>query len=151
MALQTESQLDKVDWRILEALQRDCRLSFSALARLLHNSAPTVAARIRRMEDAGIITGYRVSLAPEKIGYALTAIIRVSAPEENCIALAKLIRDLPGVVESHRVTGVDRLIIKVVALSVEKLDDLVRRLSQYGTATVAITLSQHTNSVRCPS
>jgi Lrp/AsnC family transcriptional regulator, leucine-responsive regulatory protein len=148
MSLRPESRLARIDWCILEALQKDCRLSFSALARLLHLSAPTVAARVRRMEDAGIIVGYRVSLAPEKLGYAITAIIRVSAPEENCIALGALVRGLPCILESHRVTGTDRLIIKIVAPSVEKLDDIVQELSHHGTVTVAIVLSSRTNAVR---
>jgi Lrp/AsnC family leucine-responsive transcriptional regulator len=148
MTLRTESRLDRTDWRILEALQEDCRLSFSALARLLRLSAPTVAERVRRMEDAGIITGYRVLLAPEKIGFGITAIIRVSAPEENCTQIGTLIRRLPCVIESYRVTGTDRLVVRVIALSVEQLDDIVRELSRYGTATVAIVLAHRTKAVR---
>jgi Lrp/AsnC family transcriptional regulator, leucine-responsive regulatory protein len=146
--LQSKSRLDRIDWRILNALQEDCRHSFSALGRLLGLSAPTVAARVRRMEDAGIILGYRVSLAPEKLGYGITAMIRISAPEENCIRLGALIRSLPCVIESYRVTGTDRTVVKVVAPSVEELDDAVRQLSHHGTVTVAVILSYRTNAIR---
>jgi Lrp/AsnC family transcriptional regulator, leucine-responsive regulatory protein len=73
-----------MDWRILDALQEDSRQSFSKLGRRIGLSAPAVAERVRRMEGAGIITGYRVSIAMDKLGYAVTAIIRASAPEENC-------------------------------------------------------------------
>ena len=147
-SLRTENRLDRTDWRILEALQENCRLSFSALARRLGLSAPTVAERVRRMEDAGIITGFHTSVAFEKAGYGITAIIRVSAPEENCTKLGGLVRRLPCVVESYRVTGADRLVIKVAARSVEELDSIVRELSRLGTVTVAIILSHRTHVVR---
>jgi Lrp/AsnC family transcriptional regulator, leucine-responsive regulatory protein len=100
------------------------------------------------MEDAGIITGFHASVAFEKAGYGITAIIRVSAPEENCTRLGALVRRLPCVVESYRLTGTDRLVIKVAALSVETLDGIVRELSQLGTVTVAIILSHRTHVVR---
>jgi Lrp/AsnC family leucine-responsive transcriptional regulator len=151
MASRNERTLDKVDWRILDALQEDSRRSFSELGRRIRLSAPAVAERVRRMEAAGIITGYRVSLALEKLGYAVTAIIRVSAPEENCMRLGTLIRRLPGVIESHRVTGIDRLVFKVVASSVSQLDDIIRELSHFGTATVAIVLSSRTTAVGAPA
>ena len=88
MTSRIESSLDAVDWRILEVLQEDARCSYSKLGRRIGRSAPAVAERVRRIEGAGIITGYRVSLALDKLGYAMT-----------------LVRRLPNVIESHRVTG----------------------------------------------
>ncbi len=80
MALRNERLLDDTAWRILDALQADSRLSFSALGRRVGLSAPAAAERVRRLEDAGIITGYRVELGLEKL-FPVTAIVRVSAPE----------------------------------------------------------------------
>src|SRR5215472_11374159 len=103
MTSRMESGLDAVDWRILEVLQEDARCSYSKLGRRIGRSAPAVAERVRGMEAAGIITGYGVSLALDKLGYAMTAIIRISAPEENCIparcpcsTLAERHRESPG-------------------------------------------------------
>jgi len=93
VTLQTERLLDPIGWRILEALQADARLSFSQLGRRVGLSAPAAAERVRRMEDAGIIAGYRVDLALEKL-FPVTAIIRISAPEENCTRLAACARGL---------------------------------------------------------
>src|SRR5712691_1286035 len=118
MALRTERILDDVGWRILGALQADARLSFSELGRRIGLSAPAVAERVRRMEEAGIIAGYRVEVALDKL-FPITAIIRVSAPEENCARLGACVRGLPEVVQSYRVTGTDRQILKVVARSVQ--------------------------------
>jgi len=96
MTLRTERILDDVGWRILHALQADARLSFSELGRRIGLSAPAVAERVRWMEEAGIITAYRVEVALDKL-FPITAIIRVSAPEENCAQLGACVRELPEV------------------------------------------------------
>ncbi len=147
MASKLKRLLDEIGWSILTALQENARISFSDLGRRVGLSAPAVADRVRRMEDAGIITGYRVAVAPERLGYSIVAIIRVSAPEENCVRLGTLVRALPGIVESHRVTGTDRLVVKVVAPSVAHLDNIIQELSRYGTATAAIVLSSRSNAL----
>jgi len=146
VTLQTERLLDDTGWRILEALQADARLSFSELGRQVGLSAPAAGERVRRMEDAGIIAGYRVDLALEKL-FPMTAIVRISAPEENCTRLAACARGLKEVVEAHRVTGSDRLLLKIVAQSVDHLDGIIRQLSQFGTPTVSIVLSTRRQAV----
>jgi Lrp/AsnC family leucine-responsive transcriptional regulator len=147
MTLRTERLLDDTARRILDALQADSRLSFSELGRRVGLSAPAIAERVRRLEDAGIIIGYRVDLALEKL-FPVTAIVRVSAPEENCVPLGECVRKLEGVLESYRVTGPDRLILKIVARSVADLDDTIRALARYGTPTASIVLGSRSRPVR---
>src|SRR5207245_937646 len=96
-------------------------VSYRELGRRVGLSAPATAERVRRLEDSGIISGYRAEVALDKL-FPLTAIVRISAPEENCNALGACVRGMPEVVESSRTTGTDRLIIKVVAQSVPHLD-----------------------------
>jgi Lrp/AsnC family transcriptional regulator, leucine-responsive regulatory protein len=131
--------LDDAGWRILEVLQTDARLSFREIGRRVGLSSPTVAERIRRMEDSGVIAGYRVALALEKL-FPVTAIVRINAPEQNCVALGARARDLPEVVEAYRVTGDDRLVAKVIARSVEHLDSVIAQLARYGTVTASVIL-----------
>jgi Lrp/AsnC family transcriptional regulator, leucine-responsive regulatory protein len=150
MATNVNRMLDEIGWDILAALQANARVSFSDLGRRVGLSAPAVADRVRRMEDAGIIAGYRAALSPEKLGYSIIAMIRISAPEENCVRLGTLVRGLPGVVESLRVTGTDRLMVKVVVPSVAHLDIIVNQLSRYGTATAAIVLSSRSHTLGRP-
>lgn len=146
MTLRTERLLDDTGWRILDALQADARLSFSALGRRVGLSGPAIAERVRRMEDAGIITGYRAEIAIATV-FPVTALIRVSAPEENCSRLAACSRGLQEVVEAYRVTGSDRLVLKVVAPSIEHLDRMIRQLSEFGTPTVSIVLSSRRQAI----
>src|SRR5207245_4011017 len=141
MALENERLLDETGWHILEALQENARLSFSELGQRVGLSSPAVAERVRRMEDAGIIMGYRAEVNTAKIGYPITAIIRVSnSPGERCTRLTASTQEIPEVLECHRVTGSDSLIMKVMASSVEHLEALIDRLSEYGLLTTSIVL-----------
>jgi Lrp/AsnC family leucine-responsive transcriptional regulator len=133
--------LDAKDRRIVAALHRNARTTFSALGRMVGLSAPAVGERVRRLEEAGIIVGYRAQLSMEKLGCSVTAWVRVSAPEQNCVRLGQLVRNLPYVLESYRVTGPDRLIVKLAAPSIACLDAVLREIAMYGTATASIVLS----------
>lgn len=137
--LRSADVLDDAGWRILEVLQTDARLSFREIGRRVGLSAPTVAERIRRLEESGVIAGYRVALALEKL-FPVTAIVRINAPERNCVALGARARELPEIVEAYRVTGDDRLVAKVVARSVEHLDSVIAQLARYGTVTASVIL-----------
>ena len=142
MALENERLLDETGWHILEALQENARLSFSELGQRVGLSSPAVAERVRRMEDAGIITGYRAEVNTAKIGYPIIAIIRLSnSPGERCTRLTASAQEIPEVLECYRVTGSDSLVMKVMAASVEHLESLIDRLSEHGQLTTSIVLS----------
>jgi Lrp/AsnC family transcriptional regulator, leucine-responsive regulatory protein len=140
-------QLDGTDRRIVSALHENARITFSALGRMVGLSAPAVSERVRRLEDAGIIAGYRAHLAMDKLGFPITAWVRVSAPEQNCVRLGKLVRSLPYVLEIHRVTGNDRLIVKLAVPSIADLDEALREITVHGTATASVALSSLVRSV----
>jgi len=141
MAFRTESLVDAVGWRILAALQADARLSFSELGRRVGLSPPAAAERVRRLEDAGIIRAYRAEVDPEKLGFPLTAIIRLSVAEQHFARLKALVLQLPEVLEGHHVTGADSLVVKVTATSVGHLERVIEQLGRYGTPTTSIILS----------
>jgi Lrp/AsnC family leucine-responsive transcriptional regulator len=144
----TDKLLDRIGWRVVAALQQNARITFNALGRLVGLSAPAVAERVKRLEEAGIITGYRAELGMDKLGRPVIALIRISAPEQNCVPLSKLVQDLPFVLESYRVTGADRLIVKVAVPSIAELDGILRELSIYGTATASVVLSSRVGFVQ---
>jgi Lrp/AsnC family leucine-responsive transcriptional regulator len=141
MAFRPERALDDVAWRILAALQEDARLSFSALGRRVGLSPPAAAERVRRLEEAGIITGYRVELNPERLGYPVSAIIRVTVPEERFARLRAAVAELEDVLEAHHVTGSDSLVLRVIAVSVGHLEQIIEQLGRHGTPTTAVILS----------
>src|SRR5260370_8990021 len=116
MSVQIENKIDGVSWQILEALQEDAGISFSELGRQVGMSPPAVAERVRRMEDLGIITGYHATINLEKVGFPITAFIRINAGE-YCSRMGSAIQDIPEVIEYHRVTGADSGIMQIVLSS----------------------------------
>ncbi len=142
MALENEKLLDSTSWQILEALQRDARLSYTELGQRVGLSAPAVADRVRRMEDAHIISGYHAELSRTKIGYPITAIIRLSTPSgERSTSFIASLQETPEVLECSRVTGSDSFIITVMASSVAHLETLIDHLAAHGQLTTSMVLS----------
>lgn len=135
--------MDKVGWEILEILQQDARIAFSELGRQVGLSAPAVAERVRRMEDAGIITGYRTQVDPSKLGYTLEVFVRIECSGDKHNGAVKFIREMPEVLEFWNLTGKDGYVLRVVLRSVQELDTLLnKQLSIYGTTTTALVLSK---------
>src|SRR5438034_2503302 len=96
MALEIEKLLDDTGWQLLHALQQNARLSYSELGQRVGLSSPAVAERIHRMEDAGIISGYHVEINRSKLGYPITAIIRMStSPGDQCSRFATFVQEIP--------------------------------------------------------
>jgi len=135
------SILDETGWHILEELQQNGRLSFAELGRRVGLTLPAVAERVRKMEDAGIITGFRTEVNPAKIGLPIAAFIRISVVGDVFARIAKAVRDMPEVLECHRGTGADSFTLKVAVESVQHLERLIDKLTPFGTTSTSIVLS----------
>ena len=132
--------LDGKDWQLLEALQRDARLGFAELGRLVRLSAPAVAERVRRLEDAGVISGYRATVNPRRLGYALSAMVRLRCDGATCARIGSLVEDIPEVLECRRLAGEDSALLHVVAMSTEHLESVLDRLLKTGASNSTTTL-----------
>ncbi|QQS45011.1 MAG: Lrp/AsnC family transcriptional regulator [Acidobacteriota bacterium] len=141
MNLETEKLMDEKGWRILEELQSNARISFSALGRRVGLSVPAVTERVRKMEDAGIITGYHAVVNAEKVGYPIIAFIRMSVSGDVSSKITSLIEPMPEVIECHKGTGGDSFIIKIRVTSVHHLEKVIEKLLPYGTTSTSIVLS----------
>lgn len=139
--LHNEHPLDAIGWQCLSALQQNARLSFRELGRLVGLSAPAATERIHRMQEAGIIEGYRAEINLAKIGLPITAFVRISVSSEKSGYIATQLQSIPEVLECYRVAGVDSYIMKVCTPSIADLEDLIDQLGQYGHSTTSIVLS----------
>jgi Lrp/AsnC family leucine-responsive transcriptional regulator len=141
MTFDSEKLLDRTGLELLRLLQENARTSFADLGKHVGLTAPAVAERMRRMEEAGIITGYRAEIDSTKLGAHIRAFIRVSDCEP-CERLIGLAHSLPAVREAHQVTGSDSYLLKVEVASVEELNQLIERLRPLArTLVTAIVLS----------
>ncbi|MCL6443116.1 MAG: Lrp/AsnC family transcriptional regulator [Alicyclobacillus sp.] len=133
--------MDDISWQILGYLQQNARLSYRELAQKVNLSAPAVAERVRKLEDAGIITGYRAIVDVKKIGFPILAIVRMTSGGEKYERLIAGITEIPEVIECHRVTGSECFVLKVLARSMQHLENVINRLIEYGQVVTSIVLS----------
>lgn len=141
MTIESKDPLDEIGRQLLQALQQDARLNYADLARRVGLSPPAVAERIRRLEQSGTITGYQAQVDRSRLGYGLTAFIRMKAASDQYDRIDALVADMPEVLECHHVTGEDGFILKVIARSVGHLDRVILRLAPHAATTSSIVLS----------
>jgi Lrp/AsnC family leucine-responsive transcriptional regulator len=111
------------------------------LARRVGMSSPAVTERVRRLEEAGVIAGYRLDINPLALGLPLAAYLRVRPNPGQLSRVAELARSIPEVVECHRVTGEDCFVIKLLIPAMDQLDRVLDRFLFYGTTTTSIIQS----------
>lgn len=146
MTLNSETQLDKISWKILSELQVDARLSYAELGRRVGLTTPAVIERIRKLKDAGIITGYRAEIDTGKVGLPIMAFIRMSITGIDYSHIIEVVEESNEVLECHRATGGDSFIMKVAVADVGHLQTLIDKLTPYGITTTSIVLSSPVKS-----
>jgi Lrp/AsnC family leucine-responsive transcriptional regulator len=133
--------IDDIARKLLEELQKNARASYAELGRLVGLSPSATAERLRRLEDAGIIRGYRADIDPASLGLGLTALVRMTADGVQYQHLMNFLENCEQVRECYHVTGGDALMMKVLASSIEQLEALIMKLLRYGVPTTSIVLS----------
>jgi Lrp/AsnC family transcriptional regulator, leucine-responsive regulatory protein len=133
-------QLDETDWRILTELQKDARLSYVDLGRIVSLSRPAVAERMKRLEGLGVIRGYHAVVDLARIGREIGAFIRIGA-QARTSALVEALRERPEVLACDRGSGEDALIIRAVVPSLTALQGLIDYIRQFGPASATVVLS----------
>ena len=130
--------LDATDYRIIDELIADGRISLAELGRRVSLSSPAVAERVKRLEQGGVITGYRAEIDPRALGYQLTAIVRVKPAVRQLSKIAALAADIPQIEECLRITGEDCFYLKLHLGSIEELPSVLDQCLLYGETTTSI-------------
>jgi len=132
------SILDEIDQALIALLADNARLPTAELARSVGLSAPSVAERLRRLEEDGVVKGYRVEIDPKALGYTLTAIVRIRPLPGQLHAVEKLLVESPEVVECDKVTGEDCYVARYLLRSIEELDPILERIAQRAQTSTSI-------------
>ena len=133
--------IDSVDVAILTCLATDARISTADLAREVGLSPPSVAERIKRLEESNVIKGYTAIIDPEALGLSLAVHIRIRPMPGQLGKLATLLNKLDAIVECDRVTGDDCFVAKAHVKSVRELEVLIDKIIPFGTTNTAIIQS----------
>lgn len=137
----SNGEIDAVNRRILEELQRDVRVTMTELGRRIGMSSPAVTERVRRLEEAGVIRGYRLDVNEAALGLPIALYIRIRPNPGQLPRIAELAQQIPEVVECHRVTGEDCFILKAYIPGIDQLDRLLDSFLLYGATTSSIIQS----------
>lgn len=123
-------ELDEVDCRLLAALQSNARLTTSELAQKVGISQSPCWRRIRRMEEAGLISGYHARLDRRGLGYGVVAFVSITVDfqnEERSVEFVEAVRDIPEVVMCHGIAGPADFLLMVVAKDLDSYSELLQR------------------------
>jgi Lrp/AsnC family leucine-responsive transcriptional regulator len=133
-------ELDATDWAIIGEIQRDARLSFNQIAKRVNLSAPSVAARIRRLEETGVIEGYHAKISPAAAGWPVAAFVQLHCRPGRCLLKTSAAENFPEIVEIHRLSGSSCTMVKVRTASMAHLSSLLERIGEHADANSHIVL-----------
>jgi len=141
MDLQNDKLLDQIGLKILDVLQDNARLPLSRIGKKVALSAPAVAERIRKLEEADIIKGYHARIAPEAVGRSVAAFINLTTDPSNYTSVIALAADMHEITSCHHIGGVASFILHVQVADLPALESVVERLSPFGQTQTSIVLS----------
>ena len=133
--------LDDLNWKILLELQKNARISNAEIGRRIGLSAPAVAERIEKLEEAGVIQGYQPILDYDKLNLAVKVFISFKSLAMKHAEMVKKIDKMPQITEWYTITGDCCMLLKVVVASTKELEILIEELGRYGDTTTSIILS----------
>lgn len=142
-ANETSAALDALDRQILELLQSEGRIKLSELGRRVRLSPAAVTERVRRLEAAGVVTGYGARVAPARLGYGIQAFVRVNPHAGYTLTHPRTLEltARPEITEAHHVVGEDCWILKVAVEDTAHLEEVLAQISALGRTTTSIVLS----------
>lgn len=134
-------QLDDKAWSLIKALQTDGRQPLKALAQAANLSLPATAERLKRLEEAGVISGVHAEVSAAAVGYGVRAIIGINVPQPGKRQLIDKLTQMPEVLECHHVSGADSYLMTVVATDLQHLEALIASINVYGETRTSIVFS----------
>ncbi|QEK11380.1 Lrp/AsnC family transcriptional regulator [Crassaminicella thermophila] len=133
--------MDATDLKILEILQKNGRISMKDLGNLVGLTSPAVTERVRRLEENGIITGYKAIINPQKLGKKIQAFIDISLDRDKYKSFLDFAEKTSSIIECHHITGGDCMTLKVMVQNMEELEILIDAIKKIGNTQTSIILS----------
>ena len=133
--------MDALNWKILKCLQENARQSNAKIGRIVGISSPAVSERIKKMEDIGVINGYKTIVSSYEVGYQLKAIITIRAFMGKLKPFLTKVKSFDEVLNCYRITGNENIVMEVMLTNQRHLEQFIDQLISYGETKTQIVLS----------
>lgn len=133
--------MDMTDHKIIEILQEDGRISMKDLGKIVGLTSPAVSERVKKLEEAGIIEGYKAIISPDALGRVIKAFIHISLPNNMYKKFINEARKDPRIVECHHITGDDCSVLKVIVKDMYELEEVIDSIKEIGSTKTSVILS----------
>jgi Lrp/AsnC family leucine-responsive transcriptional regulator len=133
--------MDALNWKILKCLQENARQSNAKIGRIVGISSPAVSERIKKMEDIGVINGYKTIVSSYEVGYQLKAIITIRAFMGKLKPFLIKVKSFDEVLNCYRITGNENIVMEVMLTNQRHLEQFIDQLISYGETKTQIVLS----------
>lgn len=131
---------DNIDKQIIEILQREGRITMTELGRRVELTTPAVTERVRRLEEQGVIRGFRAEVYPAALGKPYMAFLSINAHPQHADVLAEHLYSLENVLECHRLAG-GTYLAKIVFADLTDLEKIEDSIKEYGQVEANIVTS----------
>jgi len=135
---------DNIDKQIIEILQREGRITMTELGRRVELTTPAVTERVRRLEENGVIRGFRADVCPAALGKPYMAFLSINAHPQHAGVLAEHLSGLENVLECHKLAS-GTYLAKIVFADLADLEKIVDGLKVYGQVETNIVTSTVVN------
>lgn len=134
--------MDQTDLQIIGLLKENSRLQWKEIGDTIHMTGQGVAARIRRMEDMGIIKKYTLKVNEEELGFKITGFVTVYMSSSDHKSFESFVNSQEGVTEAHKISGNGCYILKVVMRDSKELDQFLNLLLKYGNYALSLSVNR---------
>ncbi|MBD3917391.1 Lrp/AsnC family transcriptional regulator [Paenibacillus sp. PR3] len=131
--------MDQIDNQILSIIHENARITVSEMSRKIAMSQPAVTERLRKLEEQGVIKGYKAVLSPSKLIKYTTAFVLLKS--NNCKEFEEFGEASPEIIDFYRTSGEYNYLLKVVTATSETLEAFLERCNTFGFSSTLVVLS----------
>jgi Lrp/AsnC family leucine-responsive transcriptional regulator len=135
--------LDDFNWKIIEELQANARITNVEMGKRIGLSAPAVSERIKKLEEEGYIKGYRTIVDYDKLGLSVPVFISFKATKISHAEMLKMVDQMPEIIEWYGITGTHCSMLKIIVASTKELEAIIEKLQEFGETSTSIILSSN--------
>lgn len=142
--------MDRTDFQILNILQKDSRTTLKNIGDRVGLTAPAVSERIRRLEERGVIRGFRIEVDRVKLNCGITGFILVSLDPEKYNKFCDFCQDNKDIVAHYHIIGVYNALLRFAVTGTPQLEKLLTQIKDYGDSQTAVELKTYFDQKELP-